>query len=135
MVFNFILYLWWIDYSGMRLLRRNLQVRVRKRVCKGKLELFNYDRDSLLHCLPWPNMYSLWYRWCNLVVFFNPGYPFWANFKGYVNFHGRTNGYENIQKTIKGCEIFKIIPFNGYEIFGRWWILNEVCIFQVTFYK
>ena len=36
------------------------------------------------------------------AVFFNPGYPVGANFKGYKNFDGKINGYENIRNKIKG---------------------------------
>ena len=31
------------------------------------------------------------------VVFFNPGYPVGANFKGYEDFGGKINGYEYIR--------------------------------------
>ena len=53
------------------------------------------------------------------VVFFNPGYPVGANFKGYENFDRKIKGYENVREKIKGCEIFNNLLFKGCEILER----------------
>ena len=55
------------------------------------------------------------------TVFFNTGYPFGENFKGYEYFDGKFNGYDNIRKKIKGCEIFNSLPFKGYEMITFEW--------------
>ena len=53
------------------------------------------------------------------ALFFNPGYPVGANFKGYENIDGKINGYENILEKIKGCKLFNSLSFKGYEIIRR----------------